>query len=226
MCIAIFLWSEVRHHFTFINIQYYITYYVLLILFTMLAGCFGLAAYRLDAEHFWFHILVELFIAMLMVLLTIVIVEKMLEYRQEKERKERWAVIRNDSLDYLEMVLYIIVVRTAAQLLDDPLQLASNDTKHTKHLAYENVWQDLKRQHEALKQSDDAQTVQALAGKITQLQEILTPAFNMLRTVSVPAILHSSRNRTLHRGILVLSSAMCSFEIAMVVPSSNIFSCT
>ena len=58
-------------------------------------------------------------------------------------------------LDYLEMVLYIIVVRTAAQLLDDPLQLASNDTKDTKHLAYENVWQDLKRQHEALKQYFD-----------------------------------------------------------------------
>ena len=88
MCIAIFLWSEVRHYFTFINIQYYIKYYVLLILFTMLAGCFGLAAYRLDAEHFWFHILVELFIAMLMVLLTIVIVERMLERQKRNARND------------------------------------------------------------------------------------------------------------------------------------------
>lgn len=166
----------------------------------LLASSLGLIAYRLDREHFWFHICVELAIGTLMLVLTVIFVERMLEYRREQERKARWAIIRNDTFISLDSVLSNIVRFAIEDLLDEPTgtQRSSSD--------YYKVEHDLRKKGEALKEAKDAEAMQAWAHKIPAWHDRLAPVFNMLRTVTVPHFLHSTRNRTLLRILLGLEA--------------------
>jgi hypothetical protein len=181
-----------------------------LIVSGLLASLLGWFAYRLDREHFWFHVCLEVAIASLMLVLTVMFVERMLEYRREQERKERWAIIREDTFYSLEAVLENIVGRSIYHLLNE--RIPATRRQHTSSAYYE-VEQDLRKKREALTEATEA--VQAWEQKITAWHDTLAPVFNMLRTVTVPQFLHSTRNRTLLRLLLGLQADICFSEIQL-----------
>jgi hypothetical protein len=188
----------------------YSHYYSWLISFGLLAWVFGMLAYRFHNEHFWFHICLELSVGMLMLLVTVVLVERMLEYRRGVEQKHRWALVRKDTLIFYDLILRNIVQVSASDLLDKPeLSRGSSDS-------YKAVENELKKQCATLEQTDDAQAMKTWAQKIIDWHGTLTPVFNMLRTVVIPPILYSSKNRTFVRCVLVTQALIDYSEISLI----------
>jgi hypothetical protein len=179
----------------------------------LFAFTLGLSAYGLDHEHFWFHVCVELAIASFMLVLTVIFVERMLEYRREQERKERWAMIRRDTFVSLDSVLTFIVLYSVIDLLDEPTP--STEMQDTSS-AYYKVAQDLTKKSEALKAARDAAAMQAWAHKMFAWHDTIAPVVNMLRSVTVPHFLHSTGNRTLLRLVLGLEQHICHSEVSMI----------
>ena len=188
----------------------YGNYYGWLISFGSLAVTFGSLAYGFHNEHFWFHICVELSVGMLMLLVTVVLVERMLEYRREMEQKQRWSLVRGDTLVFYKLILLKIVIASAVDLLDKSHLLADSSD------SYKAVENELKTQCGILAQTDDAQAMKAWAQKIIEWHATLSPVFNMLRTVVVPPILYSSRNRTLVRCVLMTQGLIGTSEILLM----------
>jgi hypothetical protein len=191
----------------------YGVYGVYLIVTGLLASFLGWGAYRLDHEHFWFHVCIELAIAGFMLVLTVMFIERMLEYRREQERKDRWALIRDDTFRSLETVLQYIIRFSVDVLLDEPTP--SSRMQHTSSAYYE-VEQRLRKKSETLEEANDAEAMQAWAHKITVWHDTLAPVFNLLRTVTVPRFLHSTSNRTLLRIVLGLEATVSHSEIFMI----------
>jgi hypothetical protein len=188
----------------------YVNYYIWLISFGCLGVTFGLLAYGFHNEHFWFHICLELSVGMLMLLVTVVLVERMLEYRREMEHKQRWSLVREDTLTFYKLILVKIVIASAVDLLAKPQLLADSSD------SYKAVANELRTQCGILEQTNDAQAMKAWAQKIIEWHVTLTPVFNMLRTVVVPPILYNSRNRTLVRCVLVTQALIGSSEISLM----------
>lgn len=188
-------------------------YGVWLICSGLLACSLGLIAYRLDHDHFWFHVCIEFAIASLMLVLTVMLVERMLEYRREQERKERWSLIRNDTFVSLDTILMNIVRFSIIDLLDEPIP--STGMHHTQS-AYDKVAQDLTEKNETLKDAKDAKAMQEWAHKMLAWHNTLAPVFNMLRTVTIPQFLHSTRNRTLLRIVLGLEDGIRHSDVFMI----------
>jgi hypothetical protein len=72
---------------------------------------------------------------------------------------------------------------------------------------------------ENLQEVQDAEAMGAWEHKLSSWHDNLAPVFNLLRTVTVPDFLHSSRNRTLHRMVLGLQASIGRSEMHMITVS-------
>lgn len=96
-------------------------YHGLLVLFFVLSIVFAMVSGIAHPSHFWWHICIELSVALFTLLLTVVIVEKMLDHQRTKEQERRWSSIKTYTIDTLTGLVSEITLH-ALSLLNDQEQ--------------------------------------------------------------------------------------------------------
>ncbi len=89
-------------------------------LFLIAALC-GIVAYSMEPHHFWFHIFIEVTIAAFTLVLTVIVIEDLLEYRRDRDRKDQWRVVREFTLRRLYHFITSII-RASSMLTPEGLK--------------------------------------------------------------------------------------------------------
>lgn len=204
-----------RRLFALFSRQILNLYYGPLALFTILAIVFICFANAADHEgHFWFHLSVELAVAFAMIVVTVLMVERMLEYRREQDRHAQWTEVRN----YTVTVLWSSMVQVSGfafslfipaqtkaqpanqQLLDSVLAGTGNPTAQTVQAMEQLI--DLLNQSFQQTPKD-----QALANRLLLWMKPCLPRFTYIREAIIPRLLHTTTDRHLHMLMMQLDIA-------------------
>jgi hypothetical protein len=94
-------------------------YRMLLAAFMIVCVAALIAALCLKPEEFAFHLMIEITVAAATLVLTVLVVEDMLEHRRRKERAEQWAVVKKNTLVSLWRATYEMAFYNVQLLFPD-----------------------------------------------------------------------------------------------------------
>jgi hypothetical protein len=94
------------------------SYYRWLLVFAVGSAAFAVLSWCLEPEPriFWSHVAVELTVASLTLLLTVVVVERLLEHQRREERDRQWELVRLFTERDLEFTVWTIAFTTISIL--------------------------------------------------------------------------------------------------------------